>query len=137
MIDTTDAGLLLDTVESLDKYLADAKVPSTNPDRVKYAVLKDKLKDVIDSPQPDAFTIEETKQLRILLVALMARIHCTVRIDIKELIEATNSSPDAYKVEINPNADGTQVEIKFTGSANTTFSQSELNKLVGYHAAKV
>src|SRR6266550_9211374 len=100
MIDSTDATLLLEMVNSLDGGLADAKVPTSNPDRVKNAVLRDKLQDVINAPQVDAFTVEETKQLRVLLAAIMARIGGSVVINIADLLQEANTDPDAYRLEV-------------------------------------
>lgn len=130
MIDSTDAGLLLEMVNDLDRYLFEAKVPSNNPDRVKHAVLRDKLQDTINSPQVDVFTVEETKQLRILIAALMARIGGSVKINIDDFINEANSDPDAYKLEIIPDANGTVVELKWTGNVKKNFTTDEFKRIM-------
>lgn len=129
MIDATDAGLLLETVQLLDSSLARAKVPETNPDRIKYLTLIDKLKDTINAPQIDAFTVEETKQLRILLTALLARLGCTITIDITDFIAGANADPNAYKMEVDPTPDGTKVQLKWTGQITQQFTPAELSDI--------
>lgn len=122
-----DARQIADILRTLDNYSSDAGVSANDPARQRSIELIHKLQEY--RSEVNANLAEETKQFRVLLCLLMACIG-DIELDLTAVANF-GADPTAFKVDINPSADGTKVRLTATGTQRLPVPEATFNQLVG------